>query len=136
MMCLHRVAVLLLVLVPALGAPAFAAEGKADVPLAEALEDWVRLLERDDPKAAARWARDAEAARALNLQWGQLKECHEEYNYRTWLDRDPATGGPGARNVGDATRFNVGGHSFGHLHVNWEKGSDGGWRITGVWVCR
>ena len=136
MSCVRSVVVVVLVALFGL-APASAAadRGEADVPLAEALEDWVRSLEQGDAESAAKWAGGPEAAKAQAQWWDQLKQCHKEYDYRAWLDRDPATGGPGARKIGDAGKFTVGGHSFGHLHVNWVKGK-AGWRISGVWACR
>ena len=113
-----------------------ASEKQSGASLAEALEDWVRLLEKDDAKAAAgRWARDPEAAKVMEERWSQLKQCHKDYDYRKWLDKDPATGGAGARGIGDATKFTVGGHSYGHVHVSWVR-VDAGWRIGDVWLCR
>lgn len=138
---MNRAGIVLLLVVPftlaraPTHAPVYAAEGKADVPLAEALEEWVGLLEKGDVKAAGRWARDADAAEAVAGRWAQLRQCHEDHDYRTWLDRDPATGGPGARQIGDVSKFTVGGHSFGHHHVDWAKGAHG-WRIVDVRICR
>lgn len=113
-----------------------APDAKSPATLADALEDWVRLLEKDDVKTAAqRWAADAEAAKVLAERWPQLKECHKDHNYRAWLDTPPQSKGPGAKQIGDATEFTVGGHSFGHHHVVWKK-TDAGWRIANVWMCR
>ena len=113
-----------------------AAEKNAPDPLADALEDWIVLVEKDDAKTAAeRWASSAESAKAMAEKWPQLKQCHKEYNYRAWLDASPPAEGTGARQIGDAARFTVGGHSFGHLHVVWRK-STAGWRVADVFMCR
>jgi hypothetical protein len=102
---------------------------------AAAIEDWVTLVEKDDVKAAAaRWAKDADAAAAMKDKWPQLRECHKAYDYRKWVGRRPG-GGPGAKDVGDATAFTVGGHDYGHHHVKWSRGV-GGWRVADVFVCR
>ena len=140
MYCFHRVVVsaLLSTVLVVVAGPASGSETPRDAQpsLSEALENWVALLEQDDVKTPAkRWAADEQAAKALEQHWPQLKQCHQDYNYRTWIDGDPHTGRPGARRVGDATKFTVGGHEFGHLHVNWVK-RDNGWRIAGVWMCR
>ena len=103
--------------------------------LARCLEDWVTQLEKGDVKAATRFARDADAARAIKERWEQLKKCHADYDYRRWLDSNPDTKGHGARGVGDATQFTVGGHSHGHVHVRWEK-TEGQWEVADVWLCR
>ena len=105
--------------------------------LAQSLEDWIVLLEKDDLKTARdSWAAGPEAADALSQQWTQLRQCHKDHNYRAWLDKRPgAEGGAGAKEVGEATQFTVGGHEFGHLHVDWQK-TDKGWRIGKVWMCR
>jgi hypothetical protein len=97
-------------------------------PLAEALEDWIGLLEKDDVRSASiRWSRDAPAATAMARYWGQLEAAHRRFHYRKWLAF--------ARTIGDGRAFTVGGHSFGYVHVDWEKTADG-WRIAQVWVCR
>lgn len=103
--------------------------------LADSLEVWVTRLEKDDLKAATDFARDAGAARAVRDRWDQLKKCHADYDYRRWLDANPETKGAGARRIGDATEFTVGGHAYGHVHVRWEK-TDGGWKVADVWLCR
>ena len=104
--------------------------------LSSAIEDWIVLLERDDARVAAeRWAANDETAKAIKDQWGRLRECHKQYDYRKWLDGRHEPGGAGAAKIGDGTKFTVGGHSFGHLHTNWEK-TDKGWRVTRVWMCR
>ena len=115
--------------------PTMAAEREPVASLAASLEDFIRLLEKDDLKSAGRWARDAEAGKLLEERWAQLRQCHKDYDYRKWLDGDPAGAGPGARQVGDATKFTVGGHSYGHHYVDWEKGANG-WRIADLRICR
>lgn len=118
-------------------AAASRSETKSPPALGAALEDWIVLLEKDDLKAARdRWAAGAEAADALTEHWPQLKQCHKAHDYRAWLDKRPGTeGGASADRVGDATRFTVGGHDYGHLHVTWQK-TDKGWRVGKVWMCR
>lgn len=112
------------------------AAAKSPLSLAESLEAWVTLVEKDDLKTASeRWGRDAGAGEALTQHWARLKQCHKEHNYRNWLEKDRESGGVGAKQIGDATTFTVGGHSFGHLHVKWEKG-ESGWRISSVFQCR
>ena len=106
--------------------------------LAQAVGDWVDLLEVDDARAAQRaaerWAGDKEAAKDLQRLWPELQDRHAKFDYRTWIkggkDR-PAS----AEEIGDADTFTVGGHAFGHLHTRWVKTSEG-WRITRVFVCR
>ena len=91
--------------------------------LVEALEDWIVLLEKDDiDTAQKRWANVS-----LKKWWGNVRACHKEYDYRKWLD--------GARHIGDATEFKVGGHIYGHMHVDWKK-TERGWRIAEVFMCR
>ncbi len=108
--------------------------------LAEALEDWITLLEKDDAKAAStRWARDANAAAQMASEWKSVRTCNETLVYRKWLDNSSNQSTTrlvpgGARQIGDAVKFKVGGHSFGHLHVDWVK-TEQGWRIAGVWLC-
>ena len=104
--------------------------------LDQAIEDWVTLLEKGDAKtAAARWAKGGDAAKAMADAWPRLAQAHKSHDYRKWLDKLPDTGAPGARRVGDAKNFTLGGHSYDHLHVEWAKGDDG-WRIANVWTCR
>jgi hypothetical protein len=110
-----------------------AEKSKASLP--EALEHWIKLVEQDDLKAAKQWAANPEAEKKLEQTWPQVRQCHKEYDYRRWIERQPEGGGAGAKGVGDATSFTVGGHSFGHVHVKWEK-SDAGWRIADVFMCR
>ena len=96
--------------------------------LAQALEDWIVLLEANDVGTAQkRWAKDAAATKNMKKWWANLGDCHKQYDYRKWLDR--------AKQIGDATHFKVGGHSFGYMHVDWEK-TGHGWRIAKVWICR
>ena len=138
MLRFHRLVVVAFFAVIAAGfaAPAQASPTDARAPLSEALEDWVALLEQDDLKVPVqRWARDEQAAKALEQHWARLKQCHQDYNYHTWIDGDAQSRRPSAKQVGDATEFTVGGHEFGHLHVKWVKG-DRGWRIADVWMCR
>jgi hypothetical protein len=125
-------AFLVVALVPAFTSSAVAPERAS---LADSLEDWVSRVEKDDPDGAARFARDADAARAMRERWELLKKCHADHNYRRWLDADPDTKGPGARRVQDGTRFTVGGHEYGHVHVRWDKAEDR-WAIADVWLCR
>ena len=104
--------------------------------LDQAIDDWVALLEKDDAKtASARWAKNDDAAKAMADAWPRLAKAHKAHDYRKWLDRLPDYGGPGAKQIGDAKTFTVGGHSYDHLHVGWAKGDDG-WRIANVWTCR
>ena len=39
-----------------------------------------------------------------------------------------------ATKVGEGTKFKLGGHDYGHTHVDWEK-TDAGWRVAAVWIC-
>lgn len=105
--------------------------------LADAVGDWVGLLELDFPDAPAtaarRWARDDEAGRDLRRLWPDLADRHARYDYRTWIT---GAGRPAAATaVGDSTTFAVGGHDYGHLHTEWVK-TDVGWRIARVYFCR
>jgi hypothetical protein len=96
--------------------------------LAQALEDWIVLLEASDVETAQqRWARDSTAMEGMKRWWARLEECHKQHNYRKWLEA--------ARQIGDATEFKVGGHDYGHMHVDWKK-TEQGWRIANVWICR
>ena len=120
-------------------APASAADAATDpqtAKLDQAIEDWVTLLEKNDAKtAAARWAKNGDAAEAMAEAWPRLGQAHKAHDYRKWLDRLPDYGGPGAKQIGDAKTFTVGGHSYDHLHVEWAKGKDG-WRVADVRTCR
>lgn len=106
-------------------------------PLAQAIDDWAALLEKDAADLAVkRWSADEKAADALREHWPRLRACHKQYDYRKWLDRSGEDGrDAGARQIADGKRFRIGGHSFGHEHVDWKK-TDQGWRITGAWTCR
>ena len=96
--------------------------------LVQALEDWIILLEANNTEAAQkRWANDTPAADQMKQWWAKLAECRKQYDYRKWLD--------GAKQIGDAKEFKVGGHDYGHMHVDWKK-TDQGWRIAKVWICR
>jgi hypothetical protein len=96
--------------------------------LAQALDDWIVLLEANKVETAQkRWAKASATADEMKQWWTKLGECHKQYDYRKWLER--------AERIEDATQFKVGGHSFGHMHVDWEK-TDEGWRIGKVWICR
>jgi hypothetical protein len=112
-----------------------AAEGKSKELLDVTLARWITLVEKDDLKSAQQLAATPEAAAKLGKTWPQVRECHKQYDYRRWLERVPEGGGAGAKAVGDATSFTVGGHSFGHVHVKWEKSGEG-WRIADVFMCR
>ena len=126
----------LLAAAPVAVAAAPAAPDPKTASLDQAIVDWVTLLEKDDAKsAAARWAKDADAAKAMADAWPRLAKAHKAHDYRKWLDRLPDYGGPGARQIGDAKTFTLGGHSYDHLHVEWAKGNDG-WRVANVWTCR
>lgn len=121
---------------PAAVAAAPAAPDPKTASLEQAIQDWVTLLEKDDGKAAAaRWAKDGDAAKAMADAWPRLGQAHKAHDYRKWLDRIPDYGGPGAKQIGDAKTFTLGGHSYDHLHVEWAKGDDG-WRVANVWTCR
>ena len=96
--------------------------------LGDALGDWITLLEKDDLKtASARWGKDEKTAADMKQWWTVLKDCHKKYDYRKWVDE--------ARKVGGAAAFTVGGHGYGHMHVEWAKAGNG-WRIAKVWICR
>ena len=102
--------------------------------LAEAIEDWIVLLEKNDLNTAnARWARDPDAAGTMQTQWDRLRAGHQQYNYRKWLDARGRQ--PGAKQIGAARKFAVGGHTYDYLNIDWEK-TDAGWRISNVWMCR
>ncbi len=104
------------------------------VSLAAALRDWITLLEKDDLKTASdRWAKDDQAAATIKQWWVALKDCHSKFDYKNWLDGQGQGGG--AKQIGDAKTFEVGGHDFDHMHVDWQK-TDSGWRIAKVWICR
>ena len=77
--------------------------------------------------AQKRWAKDSAATTTMKQWWARLGDCHKQYDYRKWLER--------AKQIGDGTHFKVGGHSFGFMHVDWEK-ADHGWRIAKVWECK
>jgi hypothetical protein len=112
-----------------------AAEGKSKEPLDVTLDRWITLVEKDDLTAAKQFTATPEAATKLQELWPQVRECHKRYDYRRWLERVPEGGGAGAKAVGGAKSFTVGGHSFGHLHVKWEKADDR-WQIADVFMCR
>jgi hypothetical protein len=100
----------------------------ATATLVLALEDWIISLEANNTEAAQkRWANDSAAADEMRKWWAKLGDCHTQYDYRKWLD--------GAKQIGDAKEFKVGGHDYGHMHVDWKK-TDQGWRIAKVWICR
>jgi hypothetical protein len=99
--------------------------------LAEAVADWVGLLEKDEPKAAERWLAGEKARESMGRFWGSLRELHEQHDYRSWLEKQPVN----AKGIGSEKRFTVGGHEFGHLHVVWVK-ARAGWRIEDVLMCR
>lgn len=107
--------------------------------LADALTDWIALLEKDDSKTAtARWATNA-AVGKVTAEWKALRERHKQHDYRRWIENSsdkPTTGlvPGGAKQIGKDTTFRVGGHSFGHLHIMWKKTGDG-WRIAGILEC-
>jgi beta-lactamase regulating signal transducer with metallopeptidase domain len=108
--------------------------------LADALTDWIALLEKDDAKTAtARWVTDAPAQDKMTTNWKALRECHKQHDYRRWLENssDESTAQlvpGGAKRIGKDTAFRVGGHGFGHLHVMWEK-THSGWRIASILEC-
>ena len=114
---------------------AYAAEGKPKEALDVTLDRWITLVEKDDLKAAKQLAAGPDSATKLEKMWAQVRQCHTQYDYRRWLEKIPEGGGAGAKAVGDATSFTIGGHSFGHVHVKWEKSGDG-WRIADVFMCR
>ena len=113
---------------------AVAAAAAAAADLAGALEEWVKLLEKNDAEKAAGWAADEATAKEVKAQWDAMKRNHKAHDYRKWID-GRAKGVAAAKAVGDAKSFTVGGHEFGHLYVDWAK-SDRGWRISGVRMCR
>jgi hypothetical protein len=100
----------------------------ATATLVQALDDWIILLEANNTETAQkRWTNDSAAASEMKQWWTKLGECHKQYDYRKWLD--------GAKQIGDATKFKIGGHDYDHMHVDWKKTGDG-WRIAKVWICR
>jgi hypothetical protein len=120
--------IILIGVLTVLGTSSFAHE----IPVAEnptlpqALGDFVQLLQADDLKSASeKWARpDAK----LGDFWKNLRECHAKYDYNNWVTGQH-------KPQGDEMNFKVGGHSYGHMHIDWEKTNDG-WRIVKVWICR
>ena len=106
--------------------------------LATAVADWITLLEKSDLKTAtARWAADDNAAKSLAQEWDSLQKLHKEHDYRRWLKKSDNTPNPAptADQITDATHFKVGGHAYGHRHIEWIK-TNTGWRIANVWLCR
>lgn len=100
----------------------------AKATLGEAIEDWVKLIEANDAKTAAeRWTAGEKAAGELNELWQQQCAAHKKHDYRKWIEQ--------AGKIGDETKFKVGGHSVGHIHVDWIR-TRSGWRIEHVWMCR
>jgi hypothetical protein len=116
------------------GAEARDVADRAAVPLADALADWITLVEKDNAAAASsRWAADPEARDQMTRLWTDLRDRSGRYQYRNWLTGE--AGVPSAANAGGGKDFTVGGHDFGHLHVNWAK-TDQGWRFKSVFACR
>ena len=98
--------------------------------LVEALGEWIGLLEGKDLKAiTTRWAAGDDAAKSITHYWEHTQKAHARHVYRNWLGE----GSP--EKIGDKTQFKVGGHSYQHIHVNWQK-TGSGWRIAGVAMCR
>jgi hypothetical protein len=124
----------LVVVLTGLVAMLSAAAGPSDrSSLPVALEDWVSLIEKDDVKSAGgRWAKDEKAAAQIRGHWPMIRRAHQAHDYRKWFD---GKGRGDAADVGDANQFKLGGHEFGHVHVDWEK-TDAGWRVAAVWICR
>jgi hypothetical protein len=102
----------------------------AKATLAQSLEEWVRTIEADDPKAAAKLAANEQAAGQIAEHWAAMKANHKTFDYRKWIAGQ--SGEASAVKIGDATAFTVGGHSYGHLHIEWAKAGDD-WRIGEVW---
>lgn len=73
------------------------------------------------------------AAKSLKEAWRDLRDRHHRFNYRTWITDEARP--EAADRIGDATTFTLGGHEFGHLHVQWAR-TDAGWRIGRVFYCR
>ncbi len=94
--------------------------------LPAAIEEFVALLEKDDAKGVQkRWSADEKASKEIADLWERMQGAHKTYDYRKWVAK-----------AAEATdKFTIGGHTFGHLHVDWSKTADG-WRIGHVWVCR
>jgi hypothetical protein len=111
----------------------------ATATLAEAVGDWIDLLELDDARAsqraADRWAADEQAAKDLRRLWSQSQDRHATFDYRTWIKGGTDRPTPQAEEIGDADTFTVGGHDFGHLHTRWRKTAKG-WRIARAFECR
>ncbi|HUT59476.1 MAG TPA: hypothetical protein VNA25_16625 [Phycisphaerae bacterium] len=104
--------------------------------LAAAVENWITLLEKDDLKAAChRWAADEQVDKDMAERWAGLRKANEQHDYRKWLDKRMEGNKTGAKAIGEAKAFHVGGHEYHHLHVVWRK-TPVGWRIVRVWICR
>jgi len=96
--------------------------------LVDAIKDWVLLLEADNlAEASQRWCNNEDAAQQMEKFWPNLKNCHQQFDYRTWTDQ--------AGKVGNSTTFTVGGHDAGHMHTVWSL-TAAGWRIGEVFICR
>jgi hypothetical protein len=92
----------------------------------EAMTDFVNLLRADEMKTAVdRWG---SADSKLDEYWKILRECDAKFDYTNWI-----TGK--FKPAGDETKFTVGGHSYGHMHIEWQATRQG-WRIVKVWMCR
>jgi hypothetical protein len=117
----------------AAGSPLKSQTPPASQSLAAAMEQWISAIESDNVAAAERIAAGDKAAAEIKEHWQAMKENHKKFYYRAWIAG--TDGCPSAEKIGDAATFEVGGHSYGHLHVEWTK-SGGEWRIGKVWMCR
>jgi len=105
--------------------------GKAD--LAATLDAWIVVVEKDDAKGAAeRFGKDEKAAAQVREHWAMVRRAHSAHDYRKLFD---GMGEEDATKVGEGAKFKLGGHEYGHTHVDWEK-TDKGWRVAAVWICR
>jgi len=96
--------------------------------LADAIKDWIRLLETDDlQNASKRWTKNDEARKQLERFWPKLRACNQAFDYRKWLDEATKAEGNGA--------FTIGGHQYGFMYTDWVA-TPLGWRIQSVWMCR
>jgi hypothetical protein len=119
----------------AVSPPEAAPAADAKSPLVSAVTDWIAALEEDGDGHAAikRFAANETAVKQMTELWSELKTAHKKFDYRRWIDG--LDGGKGAKAVGDARTFHVGGHSYNHVHIEWARMGDD-WRVSKVWLCR
>ena len=107
----------------------------AKTALATAVTDWIAALEEDsfDKSAIKRFAANETAAKQMTELWPQMKAAHAKFDYRRWIEG--IDGDKGAKAIGDADTFRIGGHSYNHVHIEWSRTADG-WRVSKAWLCR